>query len=257
MSADFQSCRLQISPPSATLSLRRPPLHVLDLSAIGELSRALDDVAERPEVMVLILTSLGGRAFSAGVEVRDHLPERLDEMLETFHDLCRRLIELPALTVAAVKGPALGGGMELAACCDFVIASENASFSHPEIDVGCFPPFGASLYPALFGARRAKEIVLLGERFSAAEARELGLVNRVVRESELDSAVAELVSRIIQKSPAALRLAKKALRLATDRALETLPEIEAIYSEELAATEDMIEGLQAFLEKRKPVWKGR
>lgn len=147
--------------------------------------------------------------------------------------------------------------MELAACFDFVIAAEGASFGQPEIELGCFPPLGAALYPSLLGAKRANEIVLLGERLSAAEAKEIGFVHRVVATAELDSAVDALVSKLASKSPAVLRLAKKALQASTARALESLPEIEALYREELAATEDMLEGLEAFLEKRKPVWRGR
>jgi cyclohexa-1,5-dienecarbonyl-CoA hydratase len=147
--------------------------------------------------------------------------------------------------------------MELTACCDFVIAAEGASFGQPEIELGCFPPLGAALYPSLFGARRANEIVLLGERLTAEEAKSIGLVSRVVPKADLDSAVDELVSKLASKSPAVVRLAKKALRASTTRALESLPEVETLYREELAATEDMLEGLEAFLEKRKPVWRGR
>ena len=251
------TCRLDVAPPRATLTLAKPPLHVLDLEGIGAMQRALDSVAARDDIVALVLAAEGEKAFAAGVEVRDHFPDRLDDMLDSFHRLCRSLIEAEVVTVAAVKGAALGGGMELTACCDFVIAAEEASFGQPEIDLGCFPPLGASLYPSLFGARRANEIVLLGEHLTAEEARSIGFVSRVVPKTDLDSAVDELVSKLAGKSPAVLRLAKKALRVSTERALESLPEIESLYREELAATEDMLEGLEAFLEKRKPVWRGR
>jgi cyclohexa-1,5-dienecarbonyl-CoA hydratase len=223
---------------------------------IGELEAALDAVESRPDVSFLTISAEGERAFSAGVEVRDHLPERVDDMLDSFHRLCRRVLDLDAITVASVSGPALGGAMELLTCCDFVVATRISVFGQPEIDLACFPPLACALYPALFGKARASSIVLLGEPLSADAARALGLVHQVVSKDELDGAVLALIEKLSQKSPAALRIAKKALRIPIERALETLPEIETIYREELTATADMLEGLEAFLEKRRPSWKG-
>jgi cyclohexa-1,5-dienecarbonyl-CoA hydratase len=253
----FRHCRLRIAPPTAWITLSKPPLNVLDLAAIEELHRVLDEVKIEAGISSLVLSAEGDRAFSAGVEVRDHLPDRLDEMIDVFHRLCRRFLGLDAVTIAAVRGAALGGAMELLSCCDFVVASKDSVFAQPEIDLACLPPLACALYPALLGKSRTSRIVLLGERISAAEAKAMGLLYRAVPTEEVEAEVERLVKKLSEKSPAALRLAKKALRLATERALESLPEIETLYREELAATEDMREGLQAFLEKRRPKWKGK
>ncbi|HSF14336.1 MAG TPA: enoyl-CoA hydratase/isomerase family protein [Vicinamibacteria bacterium] len=236
--------------------MSHPPLNVFDGNLLKELSRALDDVGSRTDVHVVILDS-DEKVFSAGVDVRDHLPDRLNEMLERFHGSCRQLLRLDAVTVALVSGHAFGGAMELLACCDFVIAAEEAAFAQPEIDLACFPPFGAAIYPNLLGSKRAAEIVLLGRRLAAREAEHYGLVTKVVSRDRLAPEAEVLVCALAEKSPAALRIAKKALRLGWARGLEGLEDIEALYREELAATEDMVEGLRAFLEKRKPVFRGK
>jgi cyclohexa-1,5-dienecarbonyl-CoA hydratase len=257
MSVKGEFCRQVVAPPIARLTLARPPLHIFDLAMVGELQVAIDSIASRQDVSVLVIDADGDRAFSAGVEVRDHFPENLQDMIERFHELCRGILSLDAVTVASVRGLALGGGMELLACCDFVVASDDATFGQPEIDLGCFPPLGAALYPSLFGPKRAAEVLLLGERFGADEARALGLVTRVVGRDELAEAVEALAAKLSAKSPVVLRLAKRALRLSTERGSSSLGDVEKLYLEELAATEDMLEGLRAFVDKRKPVWKGK
>lgn len=251
------SCHLVLAAPTARLTLDAPPVNVIDLTMIAAMKRAIDDVAARRDVAVLIIDAASERAFSAGVDVEDHLPARLDRMLDEFHALCRGLYELEAVTLALVQGPALGGAMELLACCDFVLAAEEADFAQPEIDLACFPPLGAALYPKRFGPKAAAEIVLLGRRFTAAEAAELGLVTKVVARSDLASEGEALVATLCEKSPAALAIAKRALRLGHGHLFDGLEAIEALYREELAATKDMVEGLTAFLEKRRPRFEGK
>jgi cyclohexa-1,5-dienecarbonyl-CoA hydratase len=252
----YESIEVDIDPPLARLRLSRPPLNVLDIPMLAEMGDALERIATSPGLAVVVL-SAAGRSFSAGVEVKDHVPGRVPAMLSGFHRVCRRLLSMPPVSVAAVMGHALGGGCELVACCDMVVASEEAVFGHPEIDLGCFPPLGASLYPGLIGARPAAELLLTGKPLDARRAYETGLVTRVVPPDELDGAVEDLVAELRGKSPAVLRLTKQALTVSRRRDIESLDEIEALYRDELVPTADMKEGIAAFLEKRKPSWLGR
>jgi len=251
----------------AVVTLDRPPLNVLDLETLGELERALAGLEAgaaggRPQV--LVVRSVSPRAFSAGVAVQDHTPDRIREMLDRFHGALRRLRALPAVSVAAVAGHCLGGGMELALACDLVVAEEGARFAQPEIDLGCYPPFAAALYPALVGPQRAFDLLATGRSLTAAEAERWGLVARLAPAGGLDAAVGELVETLLGKSAAVLALAKRACRAADDEgpaepgAFErALDGSERIYLEELAETADMQEGLAAFLAKRRPAWKHR
>jgi cyclohexa-1,5-dienecarbonyl-CoA hydratase len=240
---------------AVVVSLHRPPVNVLDLPTIRSLHAVLSPLPARRDLRVVVLRSGLERVFSAGVDVRDHAPERAAEMLETFHAVFRLLDELPQVTVAAVDGACLGGGCELAAFCDIVLATPRASFGQPEIDVGCFPPVAAALLPRLVG-RAAYEMVLTGAPVGAAEAARIGLVTRVVEDVEEEAR--RLVARLGEKSGAALALARRALRRSAARAFpEALAEAERIYRQELLATDDAGEGVRAFLEKRKPRWHDR
>jgi cyclohexa-1,5-dienecarbonyl-CoA hydratase len=244
---------------SAELTLDRPPLNVLDLEALGALDRALAELEGDDALQVLVVRGAGGRAFSAGVAVEDHTPERIGPMLETFHRALRRLAGLPAVTIAAVSGHCLGGGLELAMSCDLVVAAESAGFGQPEIDLGCFPPWAAAFYPPRIGARATLELLVTGRRLDAAAACRAGLAGEVVADAELDRRVGELVEAVTAKSAAVTRLIKRAVAAAAagggfDAALA---ESERLYLEELAATDDMREGVAAFLAKRPPRWRHR
>ena len=241
----------------ATLTLDRPPLNILDREMIAALDRALAGLLDEPP-QVLLLRGAGGKAFSAGVSIQDHMPDRVAATLTAFHVLIRRLVDLPAVTVAVVEGHCLGGGMELALVCDLVLASDDARFAQPEIDLACYPPVAAALYPALVGAQRAAELVLTGRTLDAEEAVAWGLVNwRAPRES-IDAEAERITARLTAKSATATAFAKRAL--GAGRRLpfrEALAEAERLYLEELAGTEDVREGAEAFLAKRAPVWRHR
>lgn len=242
---------------TATLTLERPPLNILDIPTIAALDQAIQGLAREPGLQLVVLRG-GGKAFSAGVSVADHTPDKVEPMLRAFHGAIRRLYALEAATLAVVHGHCLGGGMELALTCDLVLASDDARFGQPEIQLACYPPVAAALYPKLIGSQRAFEMLLTGRTYDAEEAQAMGLVNWRVPRAELDAKLAALASDLLAKSAAVVRLTKRALR-----AGERLPfgaaldEAERIYLEDLVRTADMDEGISAFLAKRTAVWRHR
>ena len=242
----------------ARVWLNRPPLNVLDIAALEELGAALDALPSPPHVRFLVFQGRGERGFSAGVEVRDHTPDRVGQMLSTFHAVFRKLWASDWITVAAVHGNCLGGGMELATFCDFCVATHTARFGQPEIKLGCFPPVAAVILPSLVGPRRALDLILTGRTLTAGEAHALGLVSEVAGEGELDSAVQKLLQQLQGYSPTVLSLTKKAvLRAAGLDFDKALAEMEKVYLGELMKTTDAAEGIRAFIERRQPAWVGR
>lgn len=243
---------------AAWLTFDRPPLHVLDLRMLQEFQSALDSVRADEAVDFLVIRGGGERAFSAGVDVKDHTRDRVPEMLEVVHGAIRTLLSLPQITIAQVRGACLGGGCEIASSCDFILASEESFFATPEIQVGCYPPVALARFPSQIGYRRAAELILTGRRISAQEAEAIGLINRAVPTAELNTAVQELLTELRGKSRAVLRLTLKGLReLSLKGFPERLARSEEIYLKELLKTDDVEEGARAFLEKRKPSWRHR
>ena len=238
------------------LTIDRPPLNILDLATLRELDERLTELEHSETLQVLIIRGAGTKAFSAGVAIEDHTPDKAEEMLLTFHRSLRRLLRFPAATVAAVRGHCLGGGMELAACCDLRVAADDSRFAQPEIDVGCYPPMAAALYPPLIGLSRTYDLILTGRTWSAAEASSAGFVDRTAPAGDFEACVRELAEVLGSRSAAVQRLAKRAIRESLGRPLELgLSKAEDIYVNELAATNDIMEGMSAFLEKRAPEWR--
>ncbi|RME48549.1 MAG: enoyl-CoA hydratase [Chloroflexi bacterium] len=253
----YEFVKLEWSEGMARLVLNRPPLNVLNIPMMRELQAALEEVAADDQAKVVVITG-DGRAFCAGVDVADHTADRVDEMLHLFHAVIRQVMDLEMPVVAALNGAALGGGWELAMACDMVVARDDAKIGQPEIQLAVFPPAAAVLMPRLIGRQRAMELILTGRTITAAEGRQIGLVNQVFPAEEYPSGVDRFVGQLTALSRPVLRLTKRAvkegLELGVGPALELT---EAIYLSELMRLEDPHEGLAAFMEKRKPVWKNQ
>src|SRR5229473_3485003 len=219
------------------ITLSDPPLNILDVAMLDELRDAIARVA--PDRHALIIGSQGEKAFSAGASVQDHLGDRVAMMLARFHDCFRMLAKLDVVTVALVRGAALGGGCELALACDFVLASDRARFGQPEINLGVFPPVAAYQMSRQLAPRKGLELLLTGDTLDAAAAERFGLVNAVFPFADFDPRADEWLERLYKQSASSLRFAKRAFRLAqTADFNERLAAVERLYLEELMKTRD-------------------
>jgi len=240
---------------------RQDKLNALNGALIDELERAFHEVAEDDGVRGLILTGAGERAFVAGADIAELAEMDSLSGVETSRlgqRVFRFLEEMPKPVIAAVNGFALGGGLELALAADIRIASENARFALPEVKLGIIPGYGGTVrLPRLVGRGRALELILTGEMIDAEEAYRIGLVNRVVPQAELTKSAEELLGAIIGNGPIALALAIEAVDHGFDTTLDDALTLESNLFGILASTEDMKEGMNAFLEKRRAEFKGR
>ncbi len=257
LAASTTRLKVDVSPLVARIALRNPPLNVIDVPMMREAQQTLTEIEARSDVSVIVLEG-DARAFSAGVDIKAHVPEQVHEMLTSFHAVIRALVASRKVTIAVVKGACLGGGAELAAVCDIVYTARDASWGFPEIKLGCYPPVAAVALPALVGQKRASELILTGRSISGDEAVAIGLANRSARSEDLDGIVQETVEELCQLSPTALAHAKKAIyawdAIHFDKGLARA---EKIYLEDLLSTADAREGIIAFLEKRPPEWTGK
>jgi cyclohexa-1,5-dienecarbonyl-CoA hydratase len=248
---------LAIDGPVVRLALRNPPLNVIDIAMMEELSVSLAEIETREDVWVIVLSG-EGKAFSVGVDVAAHTPDQVERMLQKFHSVIRALVATKKVTIAAVHGYCLGGGAELAMMCDMVYSTEAAQWGFPEIKLGCYPPVACTALAALVGQKRAAELILTGRTIDGKEAAEIGLANRAVAESELPAAVDERVGDLRKLSSAALAVAKKASYAWDSMHFDKgLARAERIYFDELMKTADAHEGIRAFIEKREPKWSGK
>jgi cyclohexa-1,5-dienecarbonyl-CoA hydratase len=251
---DFKNILLEKKDGVAKVIINKPPLNILDIATLEEMNQALAELRTDDEVKVVVITGAGEKAFSAGVSVGDHLGEQLPKMVEVFHRLFTSLVEVDKPTIAVVNGIALGGGCEIVAGCDMAIAKEGAQLGQPEVKLGVYPPPASVLFPRLFGRRKAFELILSGDSISAKEAERIGLINKAVPDNEFEKATEEFIKRFTSNSGLTLTQARRALYRNFDLDFQQALEVTGADATMVMAQENSVEGLKAFLEKRKPVW---
>ncbi|HLG15519.1 MAG TPA: enoyl-CoA hydratase-related protein [Blastocatellia bacterium] len=257
MTSRYKDIQFSVTDRVARITFARPPLNVFTISMMKEIGDAVNKVGAMHDVCAIVFASASAtRAFSAGVSVEEHRPETIYQMLDAFHSIFRLLNTVSKPVVSLVGGAALGGGCELVAFSDFVIATTSARFGQPEIKVGVFPPVAAVILPRLIGERKAREMMLTGELVTAEDARALGLVNYVVAEGEMESKAEEVLGVLRGLSAPALEMTRRAVIQSQGLGFEdALKCAEDIYLNQLMSYKDPNEGVEAFIAKRPPHWK--
>jgi cyclohexa-1,5-dienecarbonyl-CoA hydratase len=254
---EFQHVKFKIDGSVARLTLNRPEHNLLNETMLRELADGVLFAGDREDVKIIVLDS-AMRVFCGGIDVGEYTSQRVFQMLDAFHAAFSGMLEVAKPVICVVNGPAIGGGAELAAFGDFVIATPKARFAQPEISIGVFPPLASTILPFLVGPKFALELVLTGEPVTAERALDLGLINRLVPEIQLQQAVSDLIMRITSHSGPVLTMAKRAILGGMGMSLKDgLKHSMNIFLNELYRLEDSQEGLKAMVEKRKPNWKNR
>ncbi len=241
----------------ASIFFARPKHNVFNIDMMTLFCETLEDVSNDPEIKCLVVKGQGS-SWCAGVDVGDHKPDMADEMIATFN---RSLLLLEALeipTLAAVHGACLGGGMEYAIACDVIIAAKSAKFGQPEVKLGFLPPYAAIRLPQLVGPAKAIEICCSGKVYPADTAKSMGFVSQTIPDDQFNAAVDDWVEDIRASSPLILRLNKQAVTQHLGmRTPEALQSVSNLFLNTLMKTEDTLEGIASFYEKRKPSWKNK
>jgi enoyl-CoA hydratase len=258
---NYETIRFEETGGIAVLTLNRPEaLNALNAQLLEELSHAIEAIDRHSSIRALLLTGSGEKAFVAGADIKeiaDLTPEKAMRFAERGQKIFRRLEILKVPVIAAVNGFALGGGCELAMSCDFIYASTNARFGLPEVSLGIMPGFGGTQRAARFvGWARAKEMIMTGRHYNAQEALAIGLVNAVCEPSELLKMATATATMIATRAPMAVARSKEAVNRGYDLSIDEGMEVERELFSELFRTQDQKEGTRAFVEKRKPQFKG-
>jgi cyclohexa-1,5-dienecarbonyl-CoA hydratase len=255
--SEFQYVKLTIDKNVARITLARPEHNLLNEGMLREIADAILTAGETEAAKLIVIDS-ACKVFSGGIDIGEYTSERVFQMLDAFHSAFSAMLDVGKPVLCVVNGPAIGGGTELALFGDLVVATPKARFAQPEITIGVFPPLASTILPYLVGPKVALEIILTGEPVTAERALELGLVNRLVPEADLEKTVSDLVSRITTHSGPVLSMAKKAILGGMGLTLrDGLKQSMDIFLNQLYKLEDSQEGLRALVEKRKPNWKNR
>ncbi len=242
----------------AKILINRPPLNILNIKTMSEITEAYKDADGTQDVSIITLRGTGNKAFVAGVDVKDHLPEVMNDMLNAFEELMLTVANGKKPSLAIVDGVCSGGGFELALCCDMILATDKATFSLPEITLSLYPGFAVVMLPRKIPRNIAFELITSGGSIDTHEAYRIGLVNKLVPQEHLEDELEKFLVRFIKKSTKALELSKYALLRAYDMDfVKALKTVDDIYIGLVMQTEDANEGLKSFLEKRKPIWKNK
>jgi cyclohexa-1,5-dienecarbonyl-CoA hydratase len=255
--SEFQYVKLTIDKNVARITLARPEHNLLNEGMLREIADAILTAGETEAAKLIVIDS-ACKVFSGGIDIGEYTSERVFQMLDAFHSAFSAMLDVGKPVLCVVNGPAIGGGTELALFGDLVVATPKARFAQPEITIGVFPPLASTILPYLVGPKVALEIILTGEPVTAERALELGLVNRLVPEADLEKTVSDLVSRITTHSGPVLSMAKQAILGGMGLTLrDGLKQSMDIFLNQLYKLEDSQEGLRALVEKRKPNWKNR
>ena len=241
----------------ARISLNRPKFNMMNIDMVIELNSQLEALLNNDDLKCVVIDA-EGKHFCTGVEVADHKPDKVSEMISTFNRIFELMDQLEVPILAKVQGYCLGGGMELAIACDVIVGAKSARFGQPEIKVGFFPPYAALRLPQLVGPARAVEICTTGRFYSAEEAQAMGMIGYAVEDDQLTETTDKIIKDIQYNSPLIIRLNKRAVRHHLGMAFKPgLAGVSDLFLNTLMKTEDTLEGIASYEEKREPQWKNK